>query len=226
LRLEYNNNVSIIQFIFYLGIIHIIFNFLWKWVFVLPLSIVFTVLKFDYGSRLIKIFGVYLMVSLTALFTLGAIGEDPSWFSIIFYPLLGALVIFMGMASAEYEIRKEAYQTSNFELIRMVERDANFNAIVLLGSVIFYLFVLFIPIVSQNSLIIILFEAIEWIYNIPIIGWLIAIGGIFFLLGTIFNGIFATGFIMVSLFVKPKKEEAVVVSTEDIKIELNQENEQ
>lgn len=216
--------MAFIQFIFFLGIIHIVFNFLWKWVFVLPLSVVFTVLKFEYGSRLIKIFGVYLMVSLTALFTLGAMGENLSWFSIIFYPLVGALIIFMGMASAEYEIRKDAYQTSDFELIRLVERDANFNAIVLFGSVIFYIFVLFIPSVSQNSLIIILFQAIEWIYNIPIIGWLIAISGVFFLLGTIFNGIFATGFIMVNLFVKPKKEEAIVVATEDIKIELNQEN--
>lgn len=219
--------MDFLYFIFYLGIIHIVFHFLWKWVFVLPLSIVFAVLKYDhYGSRFMRIFGVYLMVSLTALFTLSFINENPNWFSIILYPFVGALIIFMGLANAEYQARKEAYQTGDFELIRLLERDANFKAIVLLGSVVFYIFVLFFPFISQNALIYILYRAIEWIYNIPVIGWLIAIGGVFFLLGTIFNGILATGMIIASLFVKSEKEDAVAGSTEDIKIALNQENEQ
>ena len=98
--------MTIFQFLFYLGIINIIFSFLWKWIFVLPMAILFAVFKFDYGIRFIKVFGVYLMVSLTALLTLGAVGEPPTILTLIFYPLIGAFLIFMRLGINLHKARK------------------------------------------------------------------------------------------------------------------------
>jgi hypothetical protein len=211
--------MAIFQFLFYLGIINIIFRFLWKWIFVLPLAILFAVLKFDYGMRFIKVFGIYLMVSLTALLTLGFVAETPTILSLIFYPLIGAFVIFMGLASSQHETRKQAYQTGDYELMRIIERDAGFEAIILIGAVIFYIFALFIPAVSSNSLIELLFKVIQWIYSIPVIGWIIGIGGVLFLLTTIFHGIFAFGAMMIGIFGKFKKEKP---TNEVISVEVEQ----
>ena len=38
--------MSIFTFIIFLGIINIVFGFIWKWVFVLPSALLFTVIKF------------------------------------------------------------------------------------------------------------------------------------------------------------------------------------
>lgn len=186
--------MSILSFLFYIGIINIIFNFFWKWVFVLPMAAILTITKLDkYGMRLVKIFGAYLLVSLVALLTLVALGDEPSGFAIIFYPLVGVFVLLMGFASSQYEAQKEAHQTYNWELMQMLEESAAFELFLMLGAVVFYVFALFVPAVSANTLTQWLFSVIDWAYNLPIIGWLIGIGGLLFLLSTIFYGLIAIG---------------------------------
>lgn len=213
--------MNIFQFLFYLGIINIVFSFLWKWVFVLPTAFLFSVLKFDFGMRFVKIFGVYLMVSLVTLLTLSALGETPSVLSIIFYPLLGAFVIFMSLAINQYEARKQAYQSYDYELMAHIKKESNFEAIVLIGSVLFYIFVLFVPVISANALIVFLFTAIQWVYNIPVIGWIIGIGGVFFLINTIFHGLFAFGVITTGLLgmLKKNKTVEVIINPDEPKLE-------
>lgn len=201
--------MNILQFIFYLGVIYIIFSFVWKWVFVLPSAIVLTLIKFDYGMRFVKIFGTYLLVSLTALLTLGALGQDPGILAIIFYPLIGASVLFFSYASNQYEARKEAYQTYDFNLIRILERDAIFEMFLTIGAVLLYLFVLFVPSISMNWMTYKAFAVVDWAYSLPIIGWVIGIFGIFFLLNTILHSIFAIGFLGVATFGRFKKEESM-----------------
>ncbi len=212
--------MNIFQFLFYLGIINIIFSFLWKWVFVLPSAILFTAIKFDFGMYFVKLFGIYLMTSLMALLTLGALGETPSLLSMVVYPLVGAFVIFIGLASNQYEARKQAYQSNDYEMIRTIQKDAGFEVFALIGAVVFYIFVLFVPSVSANSLIVSLFSAIQWIYGIPIVGWLIGIGGVLFLLNTLYHGLFAFGAIVVGIVSVFKKKQAVEVIEADIEPKL------
>ena len=95
--------MNIFIFLLYLGIISIIFSFLWKWVVVLPAAVVFTLTKLDnIGMEAVKIFGTYLLVSLIAVLTLNAIEEEPSWLTLILYPIIGAFVILMSYASNQY----------------------------------------------------------------------------------------------------------------------------
>lgn len=205
--------MNILQFLFYLGIINIIFGFVWKWIFVLPTAFLFAMIKFDYGMRFVKVFGTYLLVSLTAILTLAALGENPSGLALIFYPLVGAFIVFMGFASNTYEARKEASVSMDWEMMRRLEQDSGFEAILMLGAVGFYLITLFVPAIAVNGLTEWLFRVIDWAFNLPVIGWLIGIGGVFFLLGIIFHGVFAAGFLIASLVGKFRKAPATEIVT-------------
>ncbi len=206
--------MNILQFLFYLGIVNIIFGFVWKWIFVLPTAFLFALINFDYGMRFVKVFGTYLLVSLTAILTLAALGENPSGLALIFYPLVGAFIIFMGFASNTHEARKEASASMDWQMMRRLEQDSGFEAILMLGAVVFYLVTLFIPVIAVNTLTEWLFKVIDWAFNLPVIGWLIGIGGVFFLLGIIFHGIFAAGFLIASLVGKFRKSPVTEATTE------------
>lgn len=214
--------MNIFQFLFYLGIINIIFGFVWKWVFALPAALLFALLNFDYGMRAVKIFGSYLLVSLTALLTLAALGENPSGLALIFYPLIGAFVLFMAYASNQYEARKEASATMDWQMIQRLERDSSFEAILTFGVIILFVITLFVPSIATNGLNEWLLSVIDWIFNLPIIGWLIGIGGVFFLLNIILHGIFAAGFVIASLVGKFRKSPAPQIITEQTNLDDKQ----
>lgn len=211
--------MTIFGFLFYLGIINIIFGFFWKWVIVLPMALILTIAKLEiYGMRAVKVFGTYLLVSLVALLTLTALGKEPSGLALLFYPLIGAFVLVMGFASNQYEARKEAHQTNNYYLMQRLEQDTSFEMFATVGAIVFYIFALFVPAVSANALIVFLFGVIDWAYNLPIIGFLLGIGGVFFLLSTIFYGVFAIGGLAALAINKIKGEkpsDARVVATEE-----------
>lgn len=100
-------DLGFLQYIFYLGVINIVFGFIWKWLFVLPTALLFTFLKIDKAMLLVKAFGTYLLASLTALITLVAI-QDGGVFKTILYPLFGGFILFMSYASNAYEAQKQA----------------------------------------------------------------------------------------------------------------------
>jgi hypothetical protein len=191
--------MNILQFLFYLGVINIIFGFIWKWVFVLPTSILFTLINFNYGMRLVKVFGTYMLVSLMAILTLTALGESSSVLTLIFYPLIGGFILFMGFAGNSYEARKEAGASMDWEMLQRLDQESGFEAVLMLGAITSYLVMLFVPSIAINNLTIWLFNVIDWAFNLPIIGWLIGIVGVMLLLSIIFQGVIISGVIISGL---------------------------
>ena len=53
--------MNIFEFLFYLGIIHIIFGFIWKWTLLLP-ALLLALVNFPDGIKIVKIFGSYLLI--------------------------------------------------------------------------------------------------------------------------------------------------------------------
>lgn len=181
--------MSIFTFIIFLGIINIVFGFIWKWVFVLPSALLFTVIKLDRAMLLVKAFGAYLLISLTALATLLALQDVSGGWKLLFFPFVGAVVLFMGFSSNAYEQRKQAHMSYDYSLMSRIERDAWFDLILMFGSLVLYILILFIPAIAVNHMNDWLFRAIQWVYELPIIGWLIGIGGVLFMLSIIWYGI-------------------------------------
>jgi len=194
--------MNILQFIFYLGIINIVFGFLWKWVFVLPSALLLTLLKMDKGIYIVKAFGSYLLVSLTAMLTLSALQYNPNILSIILFSLIGVFILFMGYASNYREAQEQAVREYNYELMRSYQ----YEGIFMVGAVVLYVVTLFVPIIAVNLLTIWLFNIINWAYNLKVIGWLIGIGGTLFLLSIIWQGIFVSAIFIGSLVGKIKGE--------------------
>ena len=183
--------MNIFTFIFYLGIINIIFGFIWKWFFVLPSAFLFAIIKFDYGMRFVKLFGSYLLVSLTSLLTLVAIGVNSDWRIFIAYSSIGIFVLLMSYTSNLYEAKKQASINSDWQILERLEQDSVFEMFLMLMVIIFYIFVLFNPVLATNELTKWLLGTINWVFDLPIIGWLIGIGGVLFLLNITFYGLVA-----------------------------------
>lgn len=138
---------------------------------------------------LVKAFGAYLLISLTALATLNALQDVSSGWKLFIFPLIGGFVLFMGFTSNAYEQRKQALSTYDYSLISRIERDAWFDLFLMLGSLVLYILILFIPAIAINPMNNWLFKTIKWAFDLPIIGWLIGIGGVIFMLGIIWYGI-------------------------------------
>jgi hypothetical protein len=194
--------MNIFQFIFYLGIINIVFIYIWKWVFVFPSALLFTLLKIDKGIYIVKAFGSYLLVSLTAMLTLSALQDNPNILTIILFSFIGVFVLYMGYASNYCEVQEQAAREYNYELMRSFQ----YEGIFMIGAIVLYIVTLFVPIIAVNSLTIWLFNIIDWAYNLKVIGWLIGIGGALFLLSIIWQGILISGIFIGSLIGKIRGE--------------------
>ncbi len=205
--------MNIWQFIFYLGVINIIFGFVWKWVLVFPAALLFGLLRFDDGMKLVKTFGTYLLVSLTVLFTLTAVGSNPNSFRLIFYPFMGICVLFMCFGVHAYEQRIQAQMTMDRQDI---ENNSDFDGILMIGAIVFYLIALFVPKVATNPIVEWMFRTIQRIYDLPVIGWLIGMGGALWLCGMVLYSVATIGVVVAGIagkFRKKGKQKVVVVGS-------------
>lgn len=192
--------MGFLQYIFYLGVINIVFGFIWKWLFLVPTALLFTLLKIDKAMLIVKAFGTYLLASLTALITLIAI-ENAGVFKTVLYPLIGGFILFMSYASNASEASRQAQMDLNYEMMENLKYEGFF----MVGAVSLFLITLFSPAIANNSLIEWLFEAIAWAYELPVIGWIVKIGGVLIVINIIFHGFLASGLLIGTLVGRVKK---------------------
>jgi len=180
--------MEILKFIFYVGIINIVFSFIWKWVFVVPAAIFFTLINFDKGMIVVKAFGAYLLISLLGILSLGFI-EDNIITDKIYLIIIGSFMIYMILSNNFYETRKKALIEYNYELLERLNNDEIYNILILICSIIYFIYIFINPMVAINSLTSFLFKTIDWAVRVPILGILLSIGGIIYLLSTVWFGI-------------------------------------
>lgn len=180
--------MNIFIFIILLGIINIVFGFLWKWVIVFPTALLFAVIKLNRAMLVVKAFGAYFLVSLTAMATMVALRDASGILQSVVYPLIGAFVLFMGFSGNAYEEQLEARMRDDYLWMDKINRNAWFNLIIMFGSIVLYICIFFIPTIADNSVNEWLYDAILWIYSLPVIGWLIGIGGVIFMVALIWHG--------------------------------------
>lgn len=180
--------MGIIKFIFYIGIINIVFSFIWKWIFVVPAAIFFTLINFDKGMIVVKAFGAYLLISLLGILSLGFI-EENIVSDKIYLIIIGSFMIYMILSNTFYEARKKALIEYNYELLERLNKEEIFNILILICSIIYFIYTFINPMVAINSLTYFLFKTIDWAVRLPILGILLSIGGIIYLLSTVWFGI-------------------------------------
>lgn len=196
--------INIFRYLFYIGVINIVFGLIWK---VLPimiaialpittLSIPVTVLRV--ASKLLKVFGYYILVSLVVLLTLNAIEYNRATSSFILYPVFGAFAIYVRFVSNLYKTRKRFVTGYDYEAMESFAYDG----FITVGAVLLFIVALLVPVIAVNPLIQWIFGIIDWIYKLKVIGWLIAVGGVLYMLSIIWHGTTITEFLLASLFRK------------------------
>jgi hypothetical protein len=116
-------HINIFQYIFYLGVIFLIFDFIWNRIFVLIFALISalliefllifiksnlvntwkTLLIEEWIPLLIKAFGFYLLTSSVVALTLGIIKNNPNILSIILFAFIGVFALYITFASNLYE---------------------------------------------------------------------------------------------------------------------------
>ena len=179
--------MNIFLFLYLLGIINIVFGFLWKWIFVLPIAFLFTALKIDRAILVVKAFGAYLLISLTALITLLALKNIENWWQLLVFPAIWAFVLFLWFASNAYEQSKQSHMNHYNNYINETKDDSWFDVLLMIVSIILFILILFIPAISQNTLNWWLLNTIMRVYKLPFIGRIVGIGGVIFMINILFH---------------------------------------
>lgn len=196
--------MNIFQYLIYLGIVQLLYSFIFKWV-SLVLALILVSLRIEkWGIYLVKTFNYYLYVSILGILTLHAIGNNSSFLYGLLIVLIGLFFAFISIGGGMNEGEKEARRTFAFEALEGMKYDVYF----LFGALIYFIIVLFLPSLATTFPVQILLSLIGWVYGLPIIGFLLGIYGVFSMLGT-FSQAFIMGgagiFLLVDKFRKNKK---------------------
>jgi hypothetical protein len=201
--------MDIFYFVIFLGIFNLVFRYLWQWIIIFPISFLFVLLKLqrrnDMIMRILKILGSYILVSSTALITLATIKASSGITIMLLCPLIALFTLIFSYAGNRYEAYKEAKKTMNFDLKQRLDKDAGFEMFLEFGVIIFYFVFLFVPSIASNVVTSFLLSLILWLIYLPLIGWVVRLGGFLFLINIAFYGISAIGLMLTSIFLRKKK---------------------
>lgn len=177
--------MSFFSYLYQIALVLAFFGVVWKFIFI----------GFVAGSMLWrplffvgKAIGYYLLVSLIALQTLVAIeGTSMAW--MWFMLLFGAALTFFVIGGGTAEAQKEMNQNMDFEGLELLRYDGVF----LIGCVVFFVGAMFFPVLAATPPVFWLAMLIDWVAQIPVIGFLIALYGGWTFLGLLFQMVFLGG---------------------------------
>jgi hypothetical protein len=189
--------MEILSYIFFLGIIYIVFSIIWFFIALLP--------KYAFGNKennlqntilnyTIKAVQFYFLASLTAIKALEFIDEQTDPNQRPLYIVIGGIVLYLYLAGKIERSKMMSQLRSNL---------GNSNSSIaskyephLIGlTLISYAISFSYPQLIQNSVNQWFLVSIDDFYNTVIIGWIIGIIGFFFLISMVLKGVNATGFL-------------------------------
>ncbi|MBD3639342.1 MAG: hypothetical protein HUJ25_18440 [Crocinitomicaceae bacterium] len=185
--------MEILQFIFVLGINFSIFGFIWG-------LIMFVIRAFqppgsdESFSYIFRIIKYFLLVSVTAnfivVYEMGSPGRQVDTSNII----VGSIVLGLYLLG-KFQNRALLNQFARNPMFAkfMPKIDPKVEVFLLFGSVAYFVACLLFPAMVNNNLINWFTNAINSIYETPIIGWIFSIIAFFFLISIIMRGINVIG---------------------------------
>lgn len=176
------------QYIFYISLLLIIFNFLWKWIIALPAALLQGAIGFESNwlSNLIYVVGNYLLVSFIALYGLGIVIENdyPLYYSIFIYVLGGLIYICQALMHIG-ELQKDFEQSGDYSGLNTIP----YKYMAILFALVMYVIILFIPQVGLTSIGFWFLDTIAFISNIKFVGWALSFFAFLYTLYIVFTGL-------------------------------------
>lgn len=187
-----------LEFIFYLGIILIVFRFIW-WIFFLVTSLFKgTNKKSKFEDYVLKLIAYFLICSLSARYVSEFSLNEPE-ISYYLYGTLSGFILLMYFVRKLQKRQMMARLSKNFGMpLSNVneEPDSKLEYFVIILSMSYFIACLIWNYIALNPISNWFYQTINDFYHVPIIGWVVKLLGIFFLLGVIFRGISAISSIL------------------------------
>ncbi len=171
----------ILQYLIQIGIVQLLYSFIIYWI-VLLLAMLMALLNLKtLGMYIVKLINYYLYTSLLGLITLAALKTTTSLFYGLLIIVFGLFFTFITIGKGMYDGQKEAVNASAFDALDGMKYDDYF----LIGSMAFFVIVLFFPSVSIILPVRTILLLIAWIYKLPVIGFVLSLVGFYSMLGTL-----------------------------------------
>ncbi len=194
--------MELVKFVFYMGVIQIVFSTIWKFVALSLSSLLHSIgLNKDFSFLGFKAVGYYILVSVSALVTWDAM-EGSGAIVAALVGIAGTFIIYTTIAGNLERNRWRAVM--NFERKRV--QVMRFDGYLLISAVLLYLLSVAMPGIPENSLNEGFRHLIDQIYKTPLIGWIVGLGAFFYMVHIIFKGLKTTDYI-IGLFFKPRTPE-------------------
>jgi hypothetical protein len=110
--------------------------------------------------------------------------------------VIGAFTLYTGFANNLEQTRLRA----SLGVDQQELQQLRFEGIYVLAGLLLFLAALIKPVLVTNLVTAGLYAAVEWVYRLPVIGWLVGVGGFFFLIGIIWRGLGVTSLVLSRLF--------------------------
>jgi hypothetical protein len=189
--------MEILSYIFFLGIIYIVFSIIWFFIALLP--------KYAFGNKennlqntilnyTIKAAQFYFLAALTAIKALEFINENIESNQGPLYIIIGGIVLYLYLAGKIERSKMMSQLRSNLGNSNSSNVSKYEPHLIGLTLILYAISFNYLPLI-QNPINQWFLESINDFYHTIIIGWIIGIIGFFFLISMIFKGINATGFL-------------------------------
>ena len=177
--------MEIFEYIFYIGVINIVFSSGWK-----LLATVISSLLRDIGINkdatflVFKTVGYYILVSLIALVTVSHM-EATYKMAAMAYAIVGTFVIYATIASNLERNRWRAVM--NYERKRV--QVMRYDGYLLMACIVLFIITLLQPGIAQLQPLLWLLHTIDTIFQTPLLKWVIGFFAFIYMLSIIFRGI-------------------------------------
>lgn len=184
--------MEIIKYIFYLGIVFIIFSMIWGF-FVFLYRMLSGFQPQGKGEALfLRIINLYLVVTLSGMETQVFLSKPGA--PRLFITLIGIGILYSYLASRMAQ-QRFALRMNNLQ-INNTPINIRQESLILLLAMVYFSFTITHPEITYNPVTNWFFVAIDDIYKTPVIGWIIGFIGIFFLLVNILRGIYGSAYLI------------------------------
>jgi len=195
--------MEIFEFIFYLGVVNIIFSAVWKLLATIISSLLSDIgLSKDVSFLFFKTVGYYILVSLAALITVNHMTGTYTLASVA-YTITGTFVIYATIASNLERNRWRAVMNYERKRIRVMRYDGY----LLMACIVLFISTLIKPGIANTRFHAWILSTIDGIFQMPVLKYIIGFFAFFYMLNIIFRGIKATDEVFALLFNRKKRKD-------------------
>lgn len=195
--------MEIFEYIFYIGVINIVFSAGWK-----LLATVISSLLQDLGINkdatflVFKTVGYYILVSLAALVTISHM-EATYRLAAMAYAIVGTFVIYATIASNLERNRWRAVMNYERKRIQVMRYDGY----LLMACIVLFIVTLLQPGIADLQPLKWLLQTIDRVFQTPVLKWVIGFFAFFYMLSIVFRGIKFSDEVFALLFNRKKRDQ-------------------